>query len=182
MRYHKRSGTKPSTKAPDFFSREWNIQFLGNWLLSAPTSTAFSMTCKINSSVKMITNNRSILPLTFPGFLPHRKWNIHSRGKRLHSASTLTAYWITYTYCPLHIWWRMHVPKNNVSKLLGNTREQETITHLFYALVQSCTVFFGQAGRALQWMNSCLWGNIISLSRKSTIWIAKELQYILLIN
>ena len=50
----------------------------------------------------------------------------------------------------------MHDPQNNVSKLLGNGPEQKTITHLFYALAQSCTVFFGQAGRALQWMNSCL--------------------------
>ena len=71
----------------------------------------------------------------------------------------------------------MHDPQNNVSKLLGNGPEQKTITHLFYALVQSCTVFFGHAGRALQWMNSCLWGNIKSLSLKSTIQIAEE-QYI----
>lgn len=42
-------GSKPSTKAlPGFFSREWNIQLVGYWLLSAPTSTAFSMTCKRN--------------------------------------------------------------------------------------------------------------------------------------
>jgi hypothetical protein len=111
MRYLIRSGAKPSTKALDFFSREWNIQFLGNWLLSAPTSIAFSKTCKINYFVKMITYKRSILPLTFPGLLPHRKWNNHSRGNRLHSASTLTAYWITYMYCPLYIPWRMHVPQ-----------------------------------------------------------------------
>lgn len=45
-----KSGIKPSTNAlPGFFSREWKIQLLGNWLLSAPTSSAFSMTCKINS-------------------------------------------------------------------------------------------------------------------------------------
>ena len=153
-----RSEAKPSTKAfPGFFSREWKIQLLGNWLPSAPTSTAFSMTCKINWFCQNDhTYIRTILPLNCPGLLPHRKWNSHSSGKRLQSASTSTAYWITYKYCSYSSCKECTLNKTKW-RLLVNHPAKEKITYLFNALVQFKTAFFGKAGSNLQWMDSCLW-------------------------
>lgn len=115
--------------------------------------------------IKFIDRWWESLPLTFPAFFPHRKWNNHSTGNSLLSALTWTACWMTYK-CGF-FFFSLNPNKQCIICIyinrafvipcfLGTVLVGCLESYLFDGCVQSFTLLFGEARSSLQRVDSGL--------------------------